>query len=269
MRARAPLLLGVVVAMSSPPDVGQPTLEYAPAPSALSGVTLSAAPGGAAVITIHPTLRRVLRPILLFLLQIALISPLVLINLLSSRGRRNPWPEQIIIWSGLFAVFFLLKFVQQMVHVLHPARWEVDVRGITFTGRRLSDVVQQRWPREHIADLVVQRIRLKDQMLKRRSLVLVGRSGVKVVLARGTRAELDFLHATFRSALQLPPDPLHEADYPPAPPWWSRVSRRIIPGGVVITVRPRIPWLLAAMFLPALLAAVVKLDRLLFESTDV
>ena len=25
--------------MSSPPDVGQPTLEYAPAPSALSGVT--------------------------------------------------------------------------------------------------------------------------------------------------------------------------------------------------------------------------------------
>jgi hypothetical protein len=99
--------------------------------------------------------------------------------------------------------------------------------------------------------------------------VLIGTAGNKVELSRGSRAELDFLLATFRDALRLPPDPLRRSAYPPAPPWWSRVSRRIIPGGVVVKIRPRPPWITAAVLVVPVFLAVGAADRILFEGQGV
>jgi hypothetical protein len=147
-------------------DAAQPTLEYAPAASTVPGVTLSATGNGAVVVTVHPTARRLLRPVITFLLQMAIVAPTIAVYLFLPTGRRDTWPVWLVVFCIGFGLLTVITFFQRLVHVLHPIRWEVDPSGIAMTARRLSDVIQQRWPRQHIFDLAVERIRVKEQMFK-------------------------------------------------------------------------------------------------------
>ena len=97
-----------------------------------------------------------------------------------------------------------------------------------------------------------------------RCLVLILLDGTRYPLGRGSTAELAFLRQSFVEAWDLADDPMSVAAYPSEPPWWSTVSRRIIPGGVIVWVRP--PWVgwVGVAVLPVVLVAAAAVDSVTF-----
>jgi hypothetical protein len=210
-----------------------PPLEYAPQPN-VGDLTLSRRDG---VVTIQVLAgwRRILRAgWSLILCLIFMAVPLAFLILLPAKINDAPPIITVVSFSLIWGIATSIK---PLLFTLRGHRWVASPTQLEFTGRRLTDIVNEVYPRNVIADLRVERVRMKNRILKRRGLVVIKPDGNKVVILFGTPAELDFACQTFKDALNLPSDPLGESHYQ-KPPRWSRIKRRVTLDGVVLTLFP-------------------------------
>ena len=232
-------------------------LDYAPQP-AVGDVMLTRA-GGTVIITRRPSVRRTwqaLWPLATVtgpILGVLLTGPHAL-ALVSSPGQAVACAAAVV--TGLAAS------LPGLALAIHPIRWEVTAAGITLTARRMTRVVHEVYPRETLIDVRVERVRLKNRLLKQRGVVTVNALGGRLFHTGGRPAELAFIAQAFRDGLGLDRDPLGELAFPPPPPRWrSRVQRRIGRRNVVVTLRPpvlgRLGWSAIAATLAASAAAAV------------
>ncbi len=212
----------------------RPQLDYAPQP-AVGDVTLTRA-DGVTIVTRRPSWRRVgiaLLPLGAALAVAALVLAGTYVKPLSKAiaAADVPWAGWIVVVVGVAGS------VRPLVVAANPIRWTVTPDGIELTLRRPMQVVHEAYPRAGIADVRVERVRVKDQLFKRLALVTLNPAGGRLVHLRGRRAELAFVAEAFRDGLGLAPDPFGEAAFPP-PPRWGRVQRRIGLRSVGVTLRP-------------------------------
>jgi hypothetical protein len=210
-----------------------PQLEYAPQPS-VGDLTLSRREG---VVTIHVRAgwRRIFRAGWgLAFCAIFALTPLVYL-LLTPFKINDAVP--LIIVAGFSLFCGVATSVKPLLFTLRGHRWVASATGLKFTGRRLTDIVNEVYPRNTIAELCVDRVRLKDRLFKRRGLVIIQPNSGQILILFRTSAELNFACQSFKEALNLPPDPLGKLQYP-KPPKWSRVKRRLTLDGVVLTLFP-------------------------------
>jgi hypothetical protein len=113
--------------------------------------------------------------------------------------------------------------------------------------------VRWEYPASFIADLVLKRVRVKDQVWRPLRLVIVTPQGAETPVATGARDELVRLCAALREGLGLPDDPLDARRYPPAlSARRAGVTRTFLRRGVQIVVPPRGNWLALVVAAPVI-----------------
>ena len=234
-------------------------LEYAPQP-AVGDVTLVRGADGVTVVTLRSSWRRIGRALWpATALATAVIALLAFNTVLSWHAPRSAMPvESAVIIAGVAVVVAVGSSARPLVQAMHPIRWEASPQGVHVTLRRPAQVFTEQYPAAALADFRVERVRLKNKMvLKRSGLVAVGPRGQRVVHLFGPPAELACIAGAFRDALGIGPDPLGEAAFGPPPPWWSAVRRQVGRASVAVTLRPvRLPVDALAVVVPATLAGV-------------
>jgi hypothetical protein len=210
-------------------------LDYAPQPS-VGDVTLSRS-GGVTVVTRRASLRRVGRalvfPLIYLLTGIAVFA-------LGQVARRHSFLADNGVELAILSLVFVASTLPRVFHACQSIRWQVTTTGIEVQFRGIRQVIYAAYPRARIADVRVERQRIKNQQLfKRPALVAIGPTGTRMILTFGTRAELAFMAEAFRDALVTGTDPLREATLPrPPQDRFSRVATRIGRDNVEVTVRP-------------------------------
>jgi hypothetical protein len=140
----------------------------------------------------------------------------------------------------------------------------VDAKGITFSGRQATSIVEQHFPRATIADLCVERMRIQNQAIRHLGISIIKPDGQKIVILRRPRAELDFVCQAMRTALELGDDPLGKSQYPRLPRF-SRIKHRLTADGVALTLFPsRLGWD-GVMLAAACCAGVLAVDYYILQ----
>jgi hypothetical protein len=234
-----------------------PSLDYAQRASA-EGFVVQRRPGGAVVIAV-PTPRRILRPVWGFTVFVAIAG--LIAGGITYSYRNLALPVGALVWPGLLLLAGAYHLLSQLVPVFHGIRWEVDEATIEVVVRRLTGVVRHGWPRDAVADVLVQRVQLPGQSWKTRHVVLATAAGHKLAIAGGSRRELEALCAVLREILGLPPDPADESSYPQRPRG-ARAQRHATPGGVWMTLHPTVvPWRWVAVLGPVLFAGALAVEH--------
>ena len=233
-------------------------LDYAPQP-AVGDVTVGRGPDGVTVVTLRSSWRRVGRALWPATALAAVVIALLAFNtVLSWHAPRSAMPvESAVVVTRVTAVVVVGSSARPLVQAMHPIRWEASPHGVHVTLRRPAQVFNEQYPAAALADFRVERVRLKNKMVfKRSGLVAIGPLGQRVVHLFGPPAELACIAGAFRDALGIGPDPLGEAAFgPPPPPWWSAVRRQVGRANVAVTLRPvRLPVDALAVGVPATLA---------------
>jgi hypothetical protein len=194
------------------------------------------------VITILPDWRRLTLAVIEFLLWIgfALVSALGWRWLVTMPGQPFTIPD-LFFPASVFATGSI-RFAAQLIHLFNSGRYEVDADHLTWTKRKILEVQLIEWPRELIADLRVERIRLEEQAVRRRALVLRTTAGTVHAIHRGPLESLDFLCTTLKEALRLSDDPTGLDRYKPPPPR-TRLRHLYHARGVEFNAPPPYPWI--------------------------
>lgn len=240
----------------SAPQAKTSRLDYAPEP-AVGSISLTRV-GDASVITMRPSWQRALRamggvgmvivPGIVFVLLNAWVWPT------RSVAPSVPW-----IAFGCYVLLVLGTNVQPLFTAMNAIEWTVDSSGIKARSRRPTQVLVEICPRAGIADVRVERTRLKTMVLKRPGLVVINPGGQRFVHSWGTQAELLFMARAFKEALGMGDDPLGESRFS-TKPRGSPVQRRIGQRLVVLTVRPPLVGAIGWLVIVAVLVAMAWYD---------
>ena len=218
------------------------TVEYAP--QALCGSVELRRTATMASVTIRPTSSRILP---------GLISPLVLTAfggglywlIYTLAGTSGPRGWGILTFPLIFAGIGAVQAVFTLWRVIHPILFEVTGESLTYRWRTLTEAKSLAWPRPHIKNVRVERIRIQNEVLKRWSLVLHLLSGGKIVIFLARREELEVIAKALNEALGV-----STADHPAMAipkPAGCRYTHFMWADGVAVEIPPRSERLILAV----------------------
>ena len=233
-------------------------LDYAPQP-AVGDVTLDRGTDGATIVTVRASGRRFATAMAPGLaIAGTVLAVLGVTAAVYGFGRRSPLPaDNAVLVAGLCVLIFVGAYLPAASRALYPIRWQVSRGGIDVAFRRPTHVATETYPAANVADVRVERIKLKNQLRKRPGLVVITPAGQRVVHRFGPRHELAFMATAFRDALGIGPDPLGEAALPPPLPWWRAVERQVGRTDLAVTLgAERWPADGLAIAVPAVVAGV-------------
>jgi hypothetical protein len=188
------------------------------------------------MLTLLPDRRRILGAIAIFGIWVLASAGFFLFTMHFNPPRYEPWGLYVCCLIPLVGGAWQLAL--RLIFLLNPIVLELDAQRLVCSARRLSAVVHNEYPRAQIADARVDKLRLKDQVFRRRYLVIRLMNGQEVALVRASRKDLEYLAAQLREGLGLGPDPLGAARYPPIPRTF-RGTMRVVPDSLLLTLGPR------------------------------
>jgi len=216
----------------------QPPLEYAARPAV--GHVVVHRTADRTTLTLLPDRSRIIRALGIFAIWVLVSVGFFAFTMYFNPPRYEPWGLYVCALLPLVGGAWQLAL--QLIFLLNPIVLELEPQRLVCSARKVSAVVHNEYSRAQIADVRVDKLRLKDHLVRRWYLVIRLTSGLDVALVRASRKELAFLAGQLREALGLGPDPLGAGRYPPTPNSF-RGTMRLIPNGLFLTLGPR-RWLI-------------------------